>query len=228
MPRRFRTQQFFSPDFTRVHDCSLFEYHKHRVSVRVRKRPETGSAGGISRPKTRPHINKVVVHAAVDVCCYCGSHTLKSQSTCKKDAVDLKFCRGGVKMWFERHKARCYKCKQCGRTMYPKEYVALGGGRRGRGKSGDNLDVWCVYNKIALAQSLRQIATGVQDFFGISCHHTTVANAIAKVARKYKSTYVDLTARCKNEFGNPRRRDLGVSHCELEAAGIHMDVYEHG
>ncbi|MCH7751712.1 MAG: IS66 family transposase, partial [Planctomycetes bacterium] len=107
--------------------------------------------------------------------------------------VDLKCFSGGVKAWNERHKAKCYKCGYCGQVLYPEEYLSLGGkNRMGRSRSGENLDVWCVYNKIALSLSLRQIVAGIQDVFGLSCHNTTVANALRKAAQKYQSTYLEL------------------------------------
>jgi hypothetical protein len=77
--------------------------------------------------------------------------------------------------------------------------LSLGGkSRKGRSRNGENLDVWCVYNKVALSQSLRQIATGVQDVFGLACNKTLVASAVQTAAKRYRSTYFDLIEKLRN------------------------------
>ena len=55
-----------------------------------------------------------------------------------------------------------------------------------------------MYNKVALSQSLRQIATGVQDVFGLACNKTLVASAVQTAAKRYRSTYFDLIEKLRN------------------------------
>ncbi len=196
---RFQKQKFFFPDLAQINKCSYFDYQKNRVYLRSNKGRPKAPIKTRCLNKKRQRVNKVVIHSKPEICDRCGSHELKVSGSYKKDIVDLKIFPGGIRAWNERHKAKRYKCKHCGQVLYPEEYLSLGGENHlGRSQYGANLNVWCVYNKIALSQSLRQIVAGVQDVFGLLCHNTTVGNALQMAAQRYQSTYLDLIEKLRN------------------------------
>jgi hypothetical protein len=192
LPYRFQKQEFFFPELAQINKCAYFDYQRDRIYLRDKKRSRTQSkrAYSVSTGNRKHRINKCIEHPKPKECDKCGADDLKVKGKYQKDIVDLKFFRGGVKAWNERHIARRYKCDACGQVLYPEEYFALGGPKRkGKARYGHNLCMWCVYNKVALGQSLGQIVGGLIDIFGMEFNRSLAVRAMRRGAELYKSTY---------------------------------------
>jgi len=197
MSYRFQKPQFSFPDLARINECSYFDYQKNRIYLRSKKR-RAKSRHARRVTVRKPRVNKVVEHPDPGACDNCHSNRLRVRGKYQKDILDLRFFKGGVKAWNERHKARSYRCETCGQILYPEEYLSVGREtRRGRCRYGDNLHVWSVYNKVALVQSYRQIATGLQEIFGLSLNHDVGYRAMQRAAQQYKTTYLQLIQRLR-------------------------------
>jgi len=195
LPYRFQRQKFFFPELAQINECAYFDYQRDKIYLRGKKKSPTRSKRVYSvSTRNRTHkMNKCVEHPKPRVCDKCGVDDLRVRGYYKKDIIDLKFFRGGVKAWNERHIARKYRCEECGQVLYPEEYLTLGGPKRkGKARYGHNLNMWCVYNKVALGQSLGQIVSGLFDIFGMKFNRSLAVTAMRRGAELYRNTYEGL------------------------------------
>ena len=196
---RFQKQTFFFPELAHINKCAYFDYQRDKVYLRTKKHGKKSRTRQNSRKRTKCRVNKVIEYPKPMKCSRCGSDTLRSRRRYQKDILDLRFFKGGVKAWNERHIARSYKCQSCGQVFYPEEYLAIGGvhrkGRRTR--FGPGLHNWCVYNKVALGQSLGQIVGGLDNIFGLCFDRSIGERAMERASVQYRDTYLAICERLR-------------------------------
>jgi hypothetical protein len=163
------------------------QYQLNRIYLRNKKKGGSKSKRKSRRQLKRIKISKCVVLGDPTKCPKCGSEALKRGLKRKRDVIDLRFSSKGVKSWVVRYIARQYRCDDCGTLIMPEGYSALGRSR-GRTKCGRNLRMWCVYNKVALKQSIDSVTQQLKDLFQITLHRGFVSDSILSVSQQYEAT----------------------------------------
>ncbi len=191
VPRRhkFCNPEYVLPEFERITKCAYFDYQRDKVLFRTNAAVRRANGRKKRHQPPACKINRVVEFARPACCPYCGSGGLDNRGDNKRLVVELKAVRGGLKRVVTRYKAWRYRCRQCGASWLPDDFLAV----RSH-KYGWNLCGWVAYASISLRQTNEATVDSLGDIFGVPISSPVVSKLRKQAADRYRVTHDYLLA----------------------------------
>jgi predicted RecB family nuclease len=190
-PFRFGRNSFALPELEVINRAAYWDYQRERVYVKSR----TKRAREHERHSRLQHAlvpNTIVECSRASCCPTCKSNLIYRHGKRNKIEVDLRFMRHGVKRWVTRYVIYRYRCQSCRSTFDPRDR------RWPRGKYGQALAAYTMYQNIELGLSQSRVASNVRMLFGLGISRNTVNQFKTATAQTYTHTYNDLLKRLCN------------------------------
>ena len=172
---KFGKAEFVVPEFDFINNCAYFDYQRERVFIRTKKEfKQINRRAKVHQPhRIRP--NKVL-EIYSQVCPLCRSRKIRPKYEIRRQVIDLRFFRGGVKKWITEYLSWQYRCARCKEIFIPK------GVPDGKTKYGHGLMCWCVYQNVVGGQNVLRIRRGLADIFGLDVARPSIYRFKAAVA----------------------------------------------
>lgn len=156
----YKRPTFALDEFEHASNSAYFDYQRERVFARTDKKV----ARICKRKKRRSNSAKLNKHIVIcaERCGHCGSVNIREGQKVRRRVTDLHFTKSSIKRWGTEYTSSRYFCRDCGKTFLPQDWPNF------RGKYGDNLAAWCVYQNIACRQTMCQVIDTLHEVFGIN------------------------------------------------------------
>ncbi|MBT7616763.1 MAG: IS66 family transposase [Calditrichaeota bacterium] len=180
-PFKFGTNKFLIEELEFINKCAYFDYQRERVFFREEKTK-------VNSKRRKKKVNKIQINKRVEIeteirCPRCGNDDFYKHDEKFKTVYDLFYLKYGIKRWVVEYHAYRSRCKSCNKTFAPKEFLQI------KGKYGNQLMVWVVYQIVALRQTYNKIIENLQDTFDYHLHNTICSEIKKKMAKNYKISY---------------------------------------
>lgn len=169
-----------------MNKCAYSDYQREKIYVRTNPilKQISSKTGPKKRIITKP--NKIIKFPRPFRCIHCHTGKIYSEQIHSKRQMDFVYFQFGIKKWFIEYHAKRYKCKQCKRFFFNKDYERI------RGRYGWNLICWIMFQKIVCRQSWEQLTRTLNSFFGLSINKNTLRIFLDNTASSYENTYNDI------------------------------------
>ena len=170
------------PALEAINKAAHWDYQRDRIYVRNsdrRRRPNPLR----TQPRTvRPHVNKTVVCSVPSRCPVCRGKNLKVGPQRSKIIFDLHFGKASIKRWIVKYFFYSCECLRCGEQIHPPEQTW------GRGKYGQNLIAFLIYEIVELYVPQRVATRQANRLFGLTLPRSSVAEQKRMAARQYEES----------------------------------------
>ena len=190
-PLRFGRNSFALPELKVINRAAYWDYQRERVYVKSHTKHARESER-YSRLQNALVPNTIVECSRASCCPTCKSNLIYRHGKRNKIEVDLRFMRHGVKRWVTRYVIYRYRCQSCRSTFDSR------GGRLPRGKYGQALAAYTMYQNIELGLPQSRVASSIRMLFGLGISRNTVNPFKAATAQAHAHTYNDLLKRLCN------------------------------
>jgi len=180
---------FVLKDFDYVNNCAYFDYQREKIFVRTNKNLRGVKATRKAKEKRKHKINKKVILSCQPECPECNGKMYR-HGYYPRRVFDLKFLNAGIIRWvtiYYTSRARCVKCKKVISSECPENLQ----------KYGHGLINWVIYQNVAGNQSLYQIASMLDDLFGLSLSGSALQRFKKIAAEYYQETYQGIIDKIK-------------------------------
>ena len=116
-------------------------------------------------------------------CPGCNSTNLFQIGTSRRQIIDLKFFRDGVKRWASKYQSWNYRCGKCDSIFTHPEFPQV------TTKFGRGLMSWCIYQNVACGQNMLQVRKVLAQVFNVRIGQAQMYNFKANVAEYYREQY---------------------------------------
>jgi len=124
---RLSKPKFFFSNFDVINKCAYFEYQREKIFFRTNKNIKKLNKKKTRNIKANYKVNQIIKFSStLDKCVYCGATKLMKYGKKRKNVIDLKFFKHGVKKWIIQYQAQRYRCFDCHkRDKLPKEFTNI-------------------------------------------------------------------------------------------------------
>ncbi|TQV88080.1 IS66 family transposase, partial [Aliikangiella coralliicola] len=155
---KFGNSEYLIKELEYFNKCSYFEYQRDKVFVRKPSKKRK------SRVKKRKHKN-VRVSTVIDipylrVCNRCHCSNVYRHGKLEKVVFDLKFTNFGVSRYIIKYRSDRARCGSCKSVFTSPDYLSI------KSKYGSSLQIWVVYQMIALGLTYGKIVEELWSVFG--------------------------------------------------------------
>jgi len=157
---RFKKIEYVLPELNEVNQCAYFDYQREKVFVRTDKQFRRINRRKAACKRRRAKPNKVI-EITSKKCQRCRSGKLSPKYLLRREVIDIRFFKGGVKKWITQYLSHQYKCRKCEETFVPD------GVPDAKTKYGLGLMSWCVYHNVVVGQNILKIRRAVADVFDL-------------------------------------------------------------
>jgi hypothetical protein len=178
----FGKQDFALEELDYINRCAYFDCQRDKVFVRTHKPLRAASKIEQRSRELACRPNKYI-ELVLSKCPSCRSKKLTSGRAIRRQVVDLKFFRSGVKRSVLNYASWYYSCSRCGSDVMPVELPDA------TTKYGHGLISWCIYQNVACGQNMLQITRSLRDLFDLSIPQSQVYRFRTAVAEYYRARY---------------------------------------
>ena len=175
----FGKKDFVLTELDIINKCAYFDYQRDKVYIRTNKNFRKINHRFKKQKNTPLKPNKVIeIHAKK--CKSCQSKKISPQKEIRKQEIDLKFFKGGVKKWVIEYISWKYKCNKCQIEFIPDNVPDQ------RKKHGHGLMSWCVYHNIIAGQNILKIRRSLADVFDLHISRPAIYRFKSYIANHLK------------------------------------------
>lgn len=176
---------YFTKECKAISGFAYFDYQQTKIFVRTNPISRQALRNKNKLKKQIKNISNEQADIQPKYCPVCKSrnpkHFQKQSSTSRKQVIDLKFLKNGVKKWVYEYQGGCFRCLKCNKEFYTKNAHHLK-------DHGDNLKKWCVNQHIEYYMSFKAIADSLREF-NIKIDKIRAFRFKEEFANKYSKTY---------------------------------------
>ncbi len=172
-------------DLEKVAQCADFDYQRERVFVRTH--PHFKIVNKKHRKFRRP-VNRANVVVSIEKrrCPRCRNTDIERGEQIRRDLIDLRFFKGGMKKWITRTLSWTYRCPKCEHLFRSKEKSRI------RHKYGHALMSWCVYSNVACGVNMLRVEKTLEDVCDLTFPESEGYRSKRYITDLYQSLYSEI------------------------------------
>jgi predicted RecB family nuclease len=182
-PFIFRRNQFQLTELEEINRAAYWNYQREKILLKTERRLRITQKTSTQKERVKLPVNKALSLPPSLLCPRCGSSKFYKHWATKKDVVDVRFGRSGIKRWITRFSFYHYRCPSCHAVFHNPERAWT------NSKYGPNLRAFSVYLNIDLGVPQRKVAAFLNDIFGFNFSLGVTNKFKANLATFYKPTY---------------------------------------
>jgi predicted RecB family nuclease len=188
--REWCKASFAIPDFDHVNNLAHFDYQRERVFVRSSERLRRARVRERKDKGRKRHRVAEWIEIRCQVCPSCQSANLTGWYDSRQSRVvmDLKITAGGIRRRFVGVTSPRYRCRDCGATFAPPEYLRVD-------RHSHSLKSWAMYEHVAHRVSLGKLSESCRECFGLRVNVPEIHGFKHLMAKYYAATLERLQAK---------------------------------
>jgi predicted RecB family nuclease len=197
--------QFQSKELEAINKCAYFDYQRSKVYLRTSKAVRRAL---VRERRGKSELNKTDKRSLVpESCPKCGDHRVVAASKVlrRRQILDLKFMRNGVKKWVIEVNGKHFRCLNCGVVF---EYSMY----------GRNLLIWSMNQHVTYRVGLERVGQMLLENFNIKVPQYKLFYLKADLVQHYRETANSILAHALRgdliqiDETSARLRDSASSH----------------
>ncbi|OGA43038.1 MAG: hypothetical protein A3G24_14775, partial [Betaproteobacteria bacterium RIFCSPLOWO2_12_FULL_62_13] len=178
--RMFAPKDYALQDLYHINKCGYFDYQREKVFVKTHKYFRKMASHDLKgkRRSVRP---SRFVDIVCNRCPECRAKNIR-QTTCeRRNLLDLKFTKSGVKRSVTCYRCWSYICSTCGKIVKAQPRFST------RQTYGHGLMSWCVYFNVVSGLNMLKVQKSLKDLVDLSFPHTQLYRFKQYVTARYAS-----------------------------------------
>ena len=173
------------PDFETINKCAYFDYQRNKIYLKTNRNVKKAIKKKAKENKSVDRINKTIEIPVPKKCPYCNHSRIRKQNRRRRNIIDLKFTRDGIKKWVICYQGNRALCCNCGRMFTP-------GKHKKKTKYGHNLAAWVINQFITHRINLNTLVNILSESFNIKLPPSTLKNIKKRLAEEYRDTFEEI------------------------------------